>query len=423
MDEVVTNDAAALLTKVSSEDARILESLAIAPRLGSIVKVVYKQRGNKEAGVAQANAVEEIPAGANRTEWEPYVMLAYGIKLGSSRALVESGQEIFKGQNIFPAGVLGEPMGRWDPESSVVDSLRLYAYRHLFDHSKLYAIRNVSLLPSACPAPAGIVFQNTAQLVQLVEDFPLNLYLLSRIPQWFAAKVLRTSIVEDLFTTWVKRNLVLIPIPAKRSSVDIAAIRVAGEAVVARDKDLANAHRHVEQLINDSPKVSLYDLFAKNDPLVAGADLSNAASETVVSVVNEEGEEIVTDGLLFRIKIPNASLRKYLVYKLQRLIEDEEDVYFDAATLGLIQVPVELRAVVAAIDQMRSTDSTSGLQDALMELDHVVADLFGMPQNDLKYITTAMTTDGFLRQLRPSYEHTGLRIQPYADHSQGDRYS
>jgi hypothetical protein len=86
-------------------------------------------------------------------------------------------------------------------------------------------------------------------------------------------------------------------------------------------------------------------------------------------------------------------------------------------------VPVELRAVVAAIDQMRSTDSTSGLQDALMELDRVVADLFGMSQNDLEYITTAMTTDGFLRQLRPSYEHTGLRIQPYADHSQGDRYS
>jgi hypothetical protein len=33
-------------------------------------------------------------------------------------------------------------------------------------------------------------------MVQFAEDFPLNLYLMSRIPQWFAVKVLRTSIIE-----------------------------------------------------------------------------------------------------------------------------------------------------------------------------------------------------------------------------------
>jgi hypothetical protein len=42
-----------------------------------------------------------------------------------------------------------------------------------------------------------------------------------------------------------------------------------------------------------------------------------------------------------------------------------------------------------------------------------------MSDADLKYITDAMTTDGFLEQLRPSLEHRGLRIQTYADHSQG----
>jgi hypothetical protein len=173
---------------------------------------------------------------------------------------------------------MGDAMGHWDPQQSVVDSLRLYAYRHLFDHSKLYAFRNVSQLPSACPAPATMVFQNTAQLVQLSEDFPLNLFLLSRIPQWFAVKVLRTSIIEDLFTTWVKRNLMLIPIPPERGAEDVAALRNAGERVITRDKDLANAHRHVERLIQDSPKKSLFGLFAENNPVVAGADLTGASA-------------------------------------------------------------------------------------------------------------------------------------------------
>jgi hypothetical protein len=423
MADVVADDTAALLTKVSAADACILDRMAQAPRLGSIVKVVYKRRGQRDAGTAQANAVERIPDGSNPQEWEPYVMLAYGIKLGSSRAIVPSGLPIYKGQNIFASGVLGEPMGHWDPERSIVDSLRLYAYRHLFDHSKLYAVRNVSQLPAACPAPADRVFQNTAQLIQLAEDFPLNLYLLSRIPQWFAVKVLRTSIIEDLFTTWVKRNLLLIPIPSRRSAADIARLKAAGERVITRDKDLSNAHRHVEQLIADSPKISLFDLFADNNPIVSGADLSGVDPEAVVSAIHEKGEDVISDDPSFRIRVPNSALRRYLAYMLGRLVDEGDDVTFDVERLGSLQVPSNLDAVVAAIDLMRSADPARQFQDSLLELDRVVAHLFGMSEADLNYITSAMGNDGFLKQLRPTFEHRGLRVQPYADHSQGDRYA
>ena len=223
MADIVAEHSGALFTKLSSSDASVLARMAPAPRLGSIVKVAYKRRGQRETGSGQANAVAEIPVGFNPLEWEPYVMLAYGIKLGSSRAIVDSGSPIYKGQNVFPSGVIGDPMGYWDPERSIVDSLRLYAYRHLFDYSRLYAVRDISQLPTACPATSDIVFQNTVEMVQLNEDFPLNLYLLSRIPQWFAAKVLRATIIEDLTTHWVKRNLLLIPIPPNRRVEDIAA--------------------------------------------------------------------------------------------------------------------------------------------------------------------------------------------------------
>ena len=423
MADVVTQDAAALLTKLSATDACVLARLAQAPRLGSIIKVVYKRRGQREVGAAQANAVEQIPAGGKPAEWEPYVMLAYGIKLGSARAIVRSGLPIYKGQNIFPAGVLGDSMGHWDPQQSVVDSLRLYAYRHLFDNSKLYAFRNVSQLPAACPAPATMVFQNTAQLIQLAEDFPLNLYLLSRIPQWFAVKVLRTSIIEDLFTTWVKRNLMLIPIPAQRGAEDIAALRNAGERVITRDRDLANAHRHVERLIQDSAKKPLFDLFAENNPVVAGADLTGAVAGDEVTAVHEQGDEVVSDEMFFRIRLPDPALRKYVTYRLGRMLDEDADVTLDVQTLGALDVPANLDAVAAAIDQMQRTDPARAFQDALMELDKVVARLFGMSEEDLNYITSAMVNDGFLKQLRPSLEHRGLRIQPYADHSQGDRYA
>jgi len=423
MADVAEEDTTAIVTKVSSADAAVLARLAAAPRLGSIVKVAYKRRGQRATGRTQATAVAQIPSNSSPTEWEPYVMLAYGIKMGSSRAIVRSGLPMYKGQNIFPAGVMGEPLGHWNDATSVVDSLRLYAYRHLFDHSKLYAFRNVSQLPCACPAPASMVFQNTAQLVQLAEDFPLNLYLMSRIPQWYAVKLLRTSIIEDLFTTWVKRNLLLIPIPARRSAEDIARLRVAGDQVVSRDRDAHNAHRHVERLIGESSKRTLFQLFASDDPLIADADLSAAQAGSMLTAVREQGEEIVSDDLFFRIKVPHSALRKYLVYVLGQLADTSEDLALDDSTLGGLQVPANLDEVVGAITEMQRADPTRNFQEALTELDRVVADILGMPDSDRDYIVDAMSTDGFLRQLRPVFEHRGLRSQPYADHSQGDRYS
>jgi SAM-dependent methyltransferase len=423
MADAAEEDTAAILAKVSAADACVLERMAQAPRLGSIVKVVYKRRGQREVGTAQANAVEQIPPGDNPLEWEPYVMLAYGIKLGSARAIVDSGWPVYKGQNVFPEGPQGDPMGYWDAGRSVVDSLRLYAYRHLFDFSKLYAVREISQLPTACPVPPNTAFQNTVLMVQLGEDFPLNLYLMSRVPQWFAIKALRASIIEDLTTHWFKRSVLLLPIPSQRGPEDIAALRNAGGRVITRDKDLANAHRHVERLIQESPKKSLAHLFAENDPVVADADLTGASSAADVAEVHEQGDEVVSNEMFFRIKIPNPALRKYVTYMLGRMLDEDEDFTLDVETLGKLEVPANLEAVAAAIEEVQSTDPASTFQEALMDLDRVVARLFGMPEDDLKYITSAMTIDGFLKQLKPNLEHRGLRSQPYADHSQDDRYA
>jgi hypothetical protein len=108
---------------------------------------------------------------------------------------------------------------------------------------------------------------------------------------------------------------------------------------------------------------------------------------------------------------------------LDRLLDEGDDVAFDRDTLGALRVPTNVAVVAAAIDQMRTTNPSRTFQDSLMELDRVVARLFGMSEEDLNYITSAMVNDGFLKQLRPSLEHRGLRIQPYADHSRGDRYA
>jgi hypothetical protein len=219
MADIAEEESAAILTKVSSGDARILSRMAESPRLGSILKLAYKKR-TRNSGPS----VDRIPEGDSPALYETYTLMGYGLKLGGRAAMDSSGLPIYKGQNVFPSRIIGEPMGYWNSETSHVDSLLLYTHFHLLEERNLYAIREISQLPVACPVPVGCVFQNTVLLAQLTEDFPLNLYLVSRIPQWFAMKVLRASIIEDLHTHWYKRGLVLLPIPARRSPEDIASV-------------------------------------------------------------------------------------------------------------------------------------------------------------------------------------------------------
>lgn len=236
-------------------------------------------------------------------------------------------------------------------------------------------------------------------------------------------QTLRASIIEDLTTHWFKRSILLLPIPPERTAKGVAKLRAASERVIARDKDLANAHRHVEELIAVSPKKSLFDLFAEGDPLIEGTDLTGAASADTATGIHEEGDELIGDELFFRIRVPNPTLRRYPSYRLGLMLDEDEDVTFDVDTLDNLQIPTNIEAVAAAIDLMRNTDPNRMFQEAQAELDKVVANLFGMSQEDLDYITSAMMNDRFLKQLRPNFEHRGLRVQPYADHSQEDRYA
>ena len=412
-----TNNAT-LLTKILATDIEPLKKLSAAARLGDIIKVAYvKRSGDREIA-------EEIPVGESPKKWEQYLMLAYGLKLGGGGGIKKKGLPIYKGQNIFPGRLLGDPMGFWDPEKSEIDSERLYAYRELFDYSCLYAIRNISQLPTAILHPKDVVFQNTAQLIQLKEQFPLNVYLLSRITQWYSAKLLRSSIIEDLTCTWVKKNLLLIPIPTKRGTEWSGDLEKAGELLFQRDRDLANADRKVDAILRESTTRTLFDLIASGDSRIDGLDLAALQSgELPLAGVRETGKELIGDDLLLHIPVPDEQLRRFLEYTMQQLIKDDAEASIDITSFGNLQVPDDLGPVVKEIAQIKESDAEEVFEQALTEVDQLIAQAFGLTSAEADYIMAQMKSDSFLKQLRPMYEQRGFREQPYSDHSGSDRYN
>lgn len=409
-----------IVTKLSPDDVKILEKFRELPRLGSIIKHAFmKQTKGSPTVIAQ-----DIPEGENPSLWKESLMVGVALELGGGKALANKGLPIYKGQNIFPAGLRGEPMGFWDPDNSKLKSIKIYAYRNLFEYGRLYAIRDIAQLPTACPVPEKVAFQNTALMIQLTSDLPLHIYLLSRIPQWYAAKLLRATILEDFGCHWVKKQVPLLPIPRNISPKLIRSLLDIGGDVLNADKDLANAHRHVEALINGGSKKKLYELIANDDPRAKSLNMSGISSVPVsMTGLRDNGsQELVSDNLYFRFPVGDDELRKYLLYVLNRMVEDEPKITLGRDDIGNLVVPDDLTPVVTEIVRLEQVNLKQIFFDALDRLDEVVGHALGFQPADVDYIRTAMKTDGFLRELRPMLEQRGLRIQQYADHSSGDRY-
>ncbi|RWH94136.1 MAG: SAM-dependent DNA methyltransferase [Mesorhizobium sp.] len=416
------DDAGAILTKMVEGDVPTLAATRNLPRLGSLVKVVWVKRGREGLQIA-----DEVPTGATRVLWKPELVFNYGVKLGGAKALAAPSDpaalDLYKGQNIFPAGVLGQPMGRWNPDAGKEDNPYIYTYRQFLSQPGTFALREISQLPTASPITGQIAFQNTVFVCQLTEPFPMNVYLLSRVVQFFAARVLRSSIIEDYGCHWYKRTIPFLPVPADRSQANLDRLAMNGEEVLQADADLADRYRHIRQLMSEGSGRTLNDLLADGDALVHGLDLTGVSESPVpITEVNEAGADITVPDLFFQLRVPDERLRVYVAFALRRMLEDDPDLRVSRTDIVGLLVPEKLDEVVEAIRQLETSDATARYAKSLASLDTTVAELLGLTDEQRDYAVKKMTTDPVLRRMRPMLAHRGLRVQPYADHSAGDRY-
>lgn len=414
----------ALLTKFSSGDDEALMAMRELPRLGEIVRVVWVKRDR-----GRVIDVQHDRPSTERYSYRPELLFNYGVKLGGQSALgapvAADTLALFKGQNIFPQGLLGEPLGRWSLTARRETTRYIYTYSDYLSYENTFALREISQLPTAAPIAQGQGFQNTAYVVELTEAFPLNSFLMSRIVQFYAARVLRSSIIEDLGCHWYKRTIPLLPIPPNRTAELMAELREAGEAVLDADSDLANRYREIDALITagKSAARSVNDLIISGSPLALNIDLNGVSEDPVLlDHVEEDHETIRASDLDFQIVIPHVDLRTFVSFQLARQIEANPDAELRRVDVLEISVPGNLEAVSNAIRALTTGDLQEKYNEVQQQLDRVVAQQFGLSDAQRDHIIKSMTTDPILSRMRPMTAQRGLRVQAYADHSEGDRY-
>lgn len=414
----------AILTKLDEGDDQALLSLRDLPRLGEIMKLVYVKR--VRGRITEVRTEEPIQ---ERYAYRPELLFNYGVKLGGSAALRRPGDQncltLYKGQNIFPQGLLGAPMGEWSQEAGRESTRYIYRYGDHLSYQRTFAAREISQLPTIARLLPGQGFQNTAYLIELTEDFPLHVFVLSRLIQFYAARVLRSSIIEDLGCHWYKRTLTLLPIPANRSPAQVQGLTTAGQAVLEADSDIADRYRTIDALIVEGTESgsSLANLIVNQDARIAGIDL-NGASETGIGIASivEAADQLRSSDLFFNITVPDADLRTLILFMIKRKLEADPEEFLARKDVLEIHVPANLVGVARAIRSLATDNLVQNYSDALTRLDEVVADMCGVPEALRDHMIMRMNEDPILSKMRPMIAQRGLRVQPYADHGEDDRY-
>ena len=414
----------AVLTKLGVGDAAALRTMRELPRLGELIQVVFVKRvRSKITDVTAEEPTQE------RYAFRPELLFNYGVKLGGPGALAHAGETdaiaLYKGQNVFPQGLLGEPLGKWSPTARRESTRYIYSYGDQLSYERTFAAREISQLPTVARLEAGQGFQNTAYVLELTNGFPLNVYLLSRLPQFYAARVLRSSVIEDFGCHWYKRTLAMLPIPKGLTTAHFAQLTEAGSQVLEADSDIANRYRVIDGLlaVGSIGARTFGALIVDGDGLAAGVDLNSVSEEGVaLTAIIEAGDELRSTDLFFSARVPDPRLRGYVRFVLGRMIEQEPEDLLSRSDILAIVVPSNLDHVAAAIADLAADNLEQRYADALLALDRVVAEQCGISADHRDHMISAMTTDPILAKMRPMIAQRGLRIQPYADHSEGDRY-
>jgi type I restriction-modification system DNA methylase subunit len=438
-DEEEAGSGNSLLTKIKPADVQLLSRLARLPRLASLIEVGYFRREGRTTFKACSVPEEDSHL------WERRLIRGRGLEIGGRAPQDSGGKPILKGGDTYPDAVEGDPMGHWNGLPASVSTVRFYSWLPCFAPERAFVSREISLAPTVAPHPRDTFLQNTVYIVQLAEYFPLNVYVLSRIPQWFMVKTARASSIQKLYAHWFPRNLLRLPVPGDMNPEIISGIKDIGERLFARDREIAQGIDVLNAFLDlDSdravPLRRRLDLFSTGQIVLPGQTdfpLPTVAESWVDATAVENEESIVfaipqREGLFEHLHAPTESgnpcrivvrdekLRKWFLFLLQRHLAEKQ-----LPTMSWIRsqpVPNNIGEALEVLGRIQSGAPRRELDEALNDLDTVVATACGLSEDDLRYIVDEMNSDPFLMRMQPAWRHSTSRRRGYVEYGQGRNY-
>ena len=403
-EESVANNS--LLLSVQPNDVDLLKKLASGNNLDELVRIGYRKR----SGASTVNALIAPPS---NSAWLECKVQGFGIETGGAAS---GTTPVFGADSIFPDRIAGTQETTWDGKPSSIVNSRFYRWNLPgIDFSKVFVFRKVSLVPQACQHPRNVYFRNTCNVVHLKDSFPLNFYLLSRIPQWFAIKLLRSSVVQGYYSTWVSSMIYKIPIPKSvnrtshlYSEIDRFGSQMAKAQAHARTRETRIASMlkvkvgHSVPLRSSGLPVTLPAVGEFLLPYVSAQDITVTRSGLDINLaVNGMLVPPTISGKTPVIKIADPDLSEW-IFEITKI----------ALASGVVpilqffrEIPVSksISADLATLKTLLNDDPQSDYNVNLRQLDTIIADALGLNEAEREMIINEIETHPILSRLRPTW--------------------
>lgn len=399
--------------KIYPADVPVLQKIGRNKRLSEIARRLWVNKTDN-SDILVATPGQSAPAGYRET-----TLVKEGLKLGGAAGFSAQGLEVFKASNVFPEKIMGPKMGQWDPKERKVQALNIYQYLEHMGNN-VFATRKMSQVPVAVKCGTDLVFNNSAHVICLGTTFPLHIYLLSRIPQFFAFKTLRTEAMLRRRAVWNVAEIRNIPIPGE---IDEQAVLDIGSRIFRHSNDLLNKYRHVEEAIKGSKTWTLRECVLDGripEDAVQFDSLSDDVKVRSDEVSFQDGR--IVGGLFLDITVAENDLFDYLRYCISNNLNSE---YIDKSMILGIAVPAEnLPEITELIRTADANQPEEKYRQDIDTLDRIMGKALGLDDNDIDYVVTRFREDPFLKRISPNMPHLGMKFQAYrADYGRdGERY-
>lgn len=394
-----------LLTRINYQRKNLLDKIdsVLTARFGDIaMKYWVGLRGNTIVKHSSSP-----PQGNDGLRWEERKMLCRGTVFRREKhiAINNEGMDIYKGENISPCMIEGEPVER-NIDVKKMSSPELWRYDDLLPE-RAFAFAGIALVPYAAEFnPKDMCILDTASLFipqEDYKDFPFDFLVLSSIYQWYFAVSLREGVVSEYWAHIYPSVVARIPWVNTLLDSQNELIELKKDWLLACRKK-ARATEVLFESFSEIQTETVLQKFERNSTLKirwSGRDIEEGDDTTWYCIQTGMG-------LFDFFDINDSSIASQL--------EEVLPAFKDSLTLETLRdIPLPTEDSIEQwhqiIAEWKAYNAEDKIKEYLDELDKIVARAFGLTDDELAFVKNEMKEDGLFSQLKYRLPFTNRKLR------------
>ncbi len=406
-----------IMTRLTSKRLEVIKKLWRNSTLRDAAKTYWQGRSK----AAKGKVTDQKPEVDDLHNWAERKMIAGGIAFRNEKAEGENGHAVYKGENIISAELQGVPAAKGVNLATVSDN-SLWSSSEILPESGFAAAQVAHCVNMVRFNPKDTAFTNTATLFfprPDLEMFPFDLIFLSNIYIFHYAFAARMGILRTLRSHIYPTNLGLMPwndalndLGEEVENLRLPLLDVCQRRFQARDALKAVLTGLKLPTLKDHLR---YDKASHISWAECFDDHQYEVDITSLRIEERCPDEIMVhfnDVLLEYVELNRRDLADGLVRALSQL---KGESLSKGKILNLpIPVTVEEQQRWADILTEHGEENLAAQMVAeLDKLDRLIGPALGLDQDDIDFIQSELTSDPFLKGIRPRYPGTETRKQGF----------